>query len=313
MDLLLGALTLGLITSLLALGVYISFRLFEVADITADGSITLGAAVAAVLLMHGGNPVVATVAGALAGALAGVVTGFLQTKCRINPLLSGILVMTALYSVNLRVMGQSNLSLMDQKTQQFRGLAAWAESFGKSFGGPVHFIIWDIKPGDLVLLGGMLLLVAFVSFALYLFFRTNFGTAMRASGDNPQMVRALGVSVDRCRILGLALSNGLVGLSGALLCQYQTYADAQMGIGSIVTGLASVIIGEALTGTRSMGIAICGTVLGSILFRQLVALAMLNDIRASDLKLITAVCLFLALVLPQVLGKLRKSRVRVTN
>ncbi len=313
MDLLIGALTLGLITSLLALGVYISFRLFEVADITADGSLTLGASVAAVLLVHGHNPAVATIGGALAGALAGIVTGFLQTKCRVNALLSGILVMTALYSVNLRVMGQSNLSLMDQKTQQFRGFGAWAENLGKSLGGSFHFLAWDVKPGDLVVLVAMAVLVVFVSSLLYFFFRTNFGTALRASGDNPQMVRALGVSVDQCRIVGLALSNALVGLSGALLCQYQTYADAQMGIGSIVIGLASVIIGEALTGTRSLGLAISGTIIGSILFRQLVALAMLNDIRASDLKLITAVCLFLALVLPQVWQKFRRKSARVTG
>ena len=313
MDLLLGALTLGLITSLLSLGVYISFRLFEVADITVDGSITLGAAVTAILLVHGWNPLEATAAGTLAGAAAGLVTGLLQTKCGVNPLLSGILVMTALYSVNLRVMGQSNLSLMDSKTQQFYGLSAWADEFGKKLGGPWPVLAWEVKAGDLVTLGGIALLVGVVALAMYVFFRTNFGTALRASGDNPQMVRALGVSVEWCRIVGLALANALVALSGSLLCQYQSYADAQMGIGSIVTGLASVIIGEALTGTRSLGLAIGGTVIGSILFRQLVALAMLNDIKPSDLKLITAVCLFLALVLPQVWHKLRRPRPRATG
>jgi len=313
MDLLLGALTLGLITSLLALGVYISFRLFEVADITVDGSITLGAAVTAILLVNGWNPLTATATGTLAGAAAGLVTGVLQTKCGVNPLLSGILVMTALYSVNLRVMGQSNLSLMDSRTQKFYGLTAWAEEFGNKLGGPWHFLAWDVKPGDLALLGGMALVVAFVALAMYLFFRTNLGTAMRASGDNPQMVRALGVSVDTCRIVGLALANAVVALSGLLLCQYQSYADAQMGIGSIVTGLASVIIGEALTGTRSLGLAICGTIIGSILFRQLVALAMLGDIKPSDLKLITAVCLFLALVLPSLWKKVRRPKAHAIN
>ncbi len=313
MDLLLGALTLGLITSLLALGVYISFRLFEVADITVDGSVTLGAAVSAIYLVHGWNPVAATVAGTLAGMVAGVVTGLLQTKGKVNPLISGILVMTGLYSVNLRVMGQSNLSLMDPKTQQTLGLIAWAREYGKKFGGPWHVLAWDVHAGDLTILIGITLLVGLIAFALYAFLRTNFGTALRASGDNPQMVRALGISVDNCRIVGLAVANGVTALSGSLLCQYLGYADAQMGIGSIVIGLASVIFGEAITGTRSLGLAIWGTIIGSILFRQLVAVATLGPIKASDLKIITAVCLFFALVMPQLWKKIRKAKPNATT
>ncbi len=307
MNLLLGAITLGLILSLLTLGVYISFRLFDVADITVDGSITLGAAVTATLLAGGHDPLFATAAGTLAGTAAGVVTGLLQTKCGINPLLSGILVMTALYSVNLRVMGKSNVSLFNPVTQRSWGLNGWAKDLSQQWwGGGFSLMGWRVDGNDAIMFISMSLLVALVGSALYWFFRTDLGTALRASGDNPQMVRALGVSVERCRIFGLALSNGLVALCGSLLCQYQDFADAQMGIGMIVWGLASVIIGEALTGTRSLGYAIIGAVMGSVLFRLLVAMALRAGLEPNDLKLITALCVFLALVMPQLLAKLKR-------
>jgi putative ABC transport system permease protein len=317
MSLLLGALTLGFILSLLALGVYISFRLFDVADITVDGSITLGASVAAVLLVGGWNPLFATVAGTLAGALAGLVAGLLQTKCGINPLVSGILVMTALYSINLRVMGKSNVSLFDPLSQKSWGLNGWAKDLGdRWFGGEFQFLGWNVDARDALMCGGTGLLILGVVVLLYLFFRTDWGTALRASGDNPQMVTALGVNVDACRIFGLALSNGLVGLCGALLCQYQDFADAQMGIGMIVWGLASVIIGEALTGTRSLGFALIGGVMGSVLFRLVTAIVLRMGtitlgpitlrIEPNDLKLITALCVFAALVLPRMLAKMKR-------
>ncbi|MGA2053346.1 MAG: ABC transporter permease, partial [Opitutales bacterium] len=310
MTLLLGALTLGFILSLLALGVYISFRLFDVADITVDGSITLGAAVTAVMLVNGDNPLLATAAGTLAGMAAGAVTGLLQTKCGINPLVSGILVMTALYSVNLRVMGKSNISLFDPITQQSWGLNGWAKHLGDQwFGGSFQFFGWPVDARDALVCGAVGLLVLLVLAVLYWFFRTDFGTALRATGDNPQMTRALGVNVEACRIFGLALSNGLVGLCGALLCQYQDFADAQMGIGMIVWGLASVIIGEALTGTRSLGFALIGGIMGSVLFRLVTAIVLRMgtvklgsftfSIEPNDLKLITALCVFAALVLPR--------------
>jgi len=305
MTTLLGALTIGLILSLLAFGVYISFRLYDVADITVDGSFTLGAAVAALLLVHGWNPLLATAAGTLAGAVAGFITGVLQTKCGINGLLSGILVMTALYSVNLRVMGKSNISLPREV-----GLGAWAERASHAWQGDEFRILgWMVDGRDVAMCIGSAVLVALVGLALYAFFRTNLGTAMRASGDNPQMVRALGVSVDFCRIFGLSLSNGLVGLSGALFCQYSAFADAQMGIGMVVTGLASVIIGEALTGSRSLGIVLTGAVMGSVFFRQLVAIAMsIGHMQTTDLKLATALCLFVALALPRFVAKMKRAR-----
>ena len=304
MTLLLGAFTIGLILALLAMGVLISFRIFSMPDITTDGSITLGAAVASVLLTKGHNPVVATAAGAACGALAGALTGVLHTKFRINALLSGILVMTALYSVNLNVMGRSNLPLMQQRT-----FATWAEELGATVFRAPHLDVfgWRVASSDIAVLLLSLGAASLVGVGLFLFFRTHLGTAMRATGDNAQMIRALGANVETHLILGLALSNGLVALSGALLAQYQGFADAQMGIGMIVWGLASVIIGEALTGSRSLGVTIVGAVMGSVLFRLLVAIALRWGLNPNDLKLITAVFVFAALVLPGWVKKLRRS------
>jgi putative ABC transport system permease protein len=307
MALLLGALTVGLILSLMALGIYISYRVFDVADITVDGSITFGAAICAVLLVRGTNPLVATFASLLGGLAAGSVTGVLQAKFKINPLLSGILVMTGLYSVNLHVMGKSNVPLLSTA-----GLGSSAERWGLAWLGTpeVNLAGWPTNVRDLVTLLLVLGVVGAVSLTLYWFFRTELGTAMRASGDNPQMVRALGVNVEGYRILGLALSNALVALSGALLAQYQGFADAQMGIGMVVWGLASVIIGESLTGSRSVGLAIYGAVAGSVLFRLLVAIALRWGLNPTDLKLVTALFVLGALVLPRALERLRRSAAR---
>lgn len=302
MTLLIGALTIGLILSLLALGVLISFRIFHIPDITTDGSITLGAAIAAVLLVKGVNPVLATAAGAAGGAVAGMVTGLIHTKFKINALLSGILVMTALYSINLHVMGRSNVPLMQARTLMSHG----GEIGEKILGAPSWNVFgWRVGAADTATLIFALLAAVAVGFVLYLFFRTHTGTAMRATGNNPQMIRALGASVESYIIMGLALSNGLVALSGALLAQYQGFADAQMGIGMIVWGLASVIIGEALTGARSLGLTISGAIMGSILFRLLVAIALRWGLNPNDLKLITAIFVFAALVLPGLVARLR--------
>ena len=301
MLLLVGALTIGLVLSLIALGVFISFRIFEFADITADGSLTLGGAVAAVLLVARVDPVLATAAAFGAGVAAGATTALLHTRFGINRLLSGILVMTALYSINLHVMGKSNVPLLNERT-----LASIAESWGRSLLGAsvVNVAGWQVDARDLSLLAASLLVVAAVSTLLYLFFRTNLGTAMQAAGDNAQMTRALGVNVDNMIVLGLALSNGLVGLSGALLTQYQGFADVQMGIGIVVWGLASLIIGEALVGVRQLGFLIVGAVMGSVLFRLLVAIALRGGLNPNDLKLITAAFVFVALVVPTLLKKI---------
>lgn len=303
MTLLIGAATIGLILSLLALGVYLSFRIFNFADITADGSITLGAAVTAVLIVGGYSPWIATAGGFAAGMVAGVMTGVLATKFRINGLLSGILVMTALYSLNLRIMGKSNTPLLNDRTLATDAERVAATLIGRS--GDLQVFGWTVALRDASSLVGIFLVVLLCGFALYLFFRTAAGTAMRAAGNNPQMIRALGVDVDGTLVLGLAVSNGLIALSGSLLAQYQGFADVQMGVGMVVWGLASVIIGEALVGSSRIGLLITGAVMGSILFRLLVAIALRWGLNPNDLKLVTALFVLAALVAPALLAKLK--------
>ena len=215
--------------------------------------------------------------------------------------------MTALYSVNLRVMGRSNVPFLGKPTLQ-----VWCEEIGRQVigGSSADIFGWSVSAGDLAVVTLAALAVFIVGLLLWWFFRTDLGTAMRASGDNPQMIRALGADVERYRILGLALSNGLVGLGGSLLAQYQGFADAQMGIGMVVWGLASVIIGEALTGSPSLGFSIVGTVMGSVFFRELVAIALGFGLNPNDLKLVTAAFVFAALVLPSLLGRGRVQEVR---
>ena len=243
-----GSWTIGLILALLALGVFISFRIFAFPDITADGSLTLGAAVAAALIAKGYNPWAATLAAMIAGSLAGGVTGILHTRFNINGLLSGILVATALYSVNLHVMKRSNIPLLDARTvsSDLVSVAERAVGRAESF----HVLGREVRFRDAVNLAAVMVLVALFAWIMDLFLRTSLGTAMRATGDNPRMIRALGADVGRMITIGLMMSNGLVALSGAILAQYQGFADVQMGIGMIVWGLASVILGQALVGPR---------------------------------------------------------------
>ncbi len=310
MTLLVGAWTIGLILSLLSLGVYISFRIFHFPDITADGSITLGASVAAVLLVSGVNPFLATAAAFACGVLAGAITGVLHTKFKIHQLLSGILVMTALYSVNLHIMGKSNVPLLSETT--LGTLAEQAVTLILPDAESVNVWGWDVNTQDASVFIGAFLISVLIAAGMYVFFRTNLGTAMRATGDNQQMIRALGVNNDNMTIIGLAVSNGLIALAGALLAQYQGFADVQMGIGMVVWGLASVIIGEALVGSNSLGLTITGAVMGSVLFRLMVAIALRWGLNPTDLKLITALFVFAALVLPNLLAKLQ-SKLRHTH
>jgi putative tryptophan/tyrosine transport system permease protein len=301
MSLLMGALTLGFIFSLLALGVFISFRIFAFPDITADGSSTLGAALAAMLLVKNVNPVLATATGFAGGFLAGTLTGTLATKFKINGLLAGILVMTGLYSVNLHILGRSNISLLGSST-----LSTYAERVGMALAHANNLKVmgWEISALEASLLVASLLFIVLAGCVMYVFFQTNLGTAMRATGDNNEMVRALGVNDENMIILGLGLSNGLIALAGAFVAQYQGFADVQMGIGMVVWGLASVIIGEALVGTRQLGLSITGAVMGSVLFRLLVAIALRLGLNPNDLKLVTALFVFFALVAPRLLKRL---------
>ncbi|MBP8963190.1 MAG: ABC transporter permease, partial [Opitutaceae bacterium] len=238
----------------------------------------------------------------LAGSAAGAVTGLLHTKFRIQELLSGILTMTALYSINLRVMGRSNVPLLDVPTladgpeKLLRKLAGGAEAL-KVAG-------WAVPTRDLAMLLTVFVAVAAVAIALRFFLLTHLGTIIRAAGENAQMARAQGADDKRMLVFGLAVSNALVALAGAMLAQYQGFADVQMGIGMMVWGLASIIIGEALTGKCSPGMAIVGAIMGTILFRLLIAIALRWGLDPNDLKLVTAAFVFAALVLPNWFGRL---------
>jgi putative tryptophan/tyrosine transport system permease protein len=304
MTFLIGSITIGLILALLSLGIFISFRIFNFPDITAEGSFTFGAAITATFITAGTNPVTATVLAFLGGILAGAITGMIHTRFKINPLLSGILVMTALYSINLHVMGKSNLPLLNQDT-----LFTWFGNWSDHISGPgkiINLIGWSVSAADLWTLLFCFLVILSFGLLLLWFFRTNLGTAMRATGDNDQMIRTLGVNTKVMIIFGVALSNGLVALAGSMLAQFQGFADVQMGIGMLVWGLASVIIGEALISENRLGLLIAGAVMGAVLFRLLVAIALRWGMNPNDLKLITAVFVFLALVLPGFMKNTRK-------
>ncbi len=309
MSLLIGAVTIGLILALLALGIFISFRIFNFPDITAEGSITLGASITASLIVAGYNPLAATLVAMLGGFLAGALTGIIHTKFEINGLLSGILVMTALYSVNLHVMGKSNVPLMSEKT-----LFTYFTDLDKIFSSGTHtynVMGSTIPQKDFFILACIFFMVIVFGILLVLFLKSNLGTAMRATGNNQQMIRALGVNTKAMIILGLAISNALVALSGSVLAQFQGFADVQMGIGMLVWGLASVIIGEALITEKSLGFLITGAVFGSVIFRLLVAGALRLGMNPNDLKLITALFVFIALVLPKILKKNAKKGLEI--
>ena len=295
MTLMLSAWTIGLILSLLSLGTYISFRVFHFPDITVDGSLTLGAAAGAIMIVNGHNPLVATAVGAISGALAGATTGVLNTRFGINKLLAGILTMTALYSINLHIMGKSNIPLLSSRSLITMTESAISRVVPRE---TINIAGWEVARRDLSSLLFALFCATVIGLVMYWFFRTNAGSAMRATGDNEQMIRALGVSVENMTIIGLALSNGLVALAGALLAQYQGFADVQMGIGTVVWGLASVIIGEALVASDSLGFTIIGAIMGSVLFRLMVAIALRWGLDPNDLKLITAAFVFVALIVP---------------
>lgn len=280
------AITQGLAFAALAWGVYISSRVLRFADITPDGSFTLGAAVAASMIVGGTDPLLATLVAVVAGMVAGYVTGVLHTRLGVKDLLAGILVMTALYSVNLHVMGRSNVSLLDVGTlvQDVHKLipasVAWSD---------------DLSLGVLFL---AITIVLGLILAWYL--RTDFGMAMRAVGDNPAMITAQGVDKRRMIELGLALANGLVAFSGALIAQQQGFADVAMGVGTLVAGMAAVIMGETLLfNRRGLGVTIIAVAGGSILFRGMVALALRMGLNPIDLKLATAAFVLAALALPK--------------
>ena len=281
----LSTLAQGLAFVALAWGVYLSSRVLRFPDITPDGSLPLGAAVAAALILAGVHPVLATLAAFLAGMLAGYLTGVLHTRFGVTELLTGILVMTGLYSVNLRIMGRSNLSMLDQPSV----VTALHDALPMS-------LAWNADVTFALIFGVIMIALGLV---LTWYLRTDFGLAMRAVGDNPAMIMAQGVDRRRMIELGLALANGLVAFSGALIAQYQGFADVGMGVGTLVGGMAAVILGETLKGKRwGLGATITMVALGAIGFRALIAIALRIGLDPIDLKLATAAFVLAALVLP---------------
>lgn len=276
-----GAIELGLLFGVMALGVYLTFRVLNFPDLTVDGSFTTGGAVAAVMITGGQSPLLATVAGTCAGVLAGIVTGLLHTKGKIDGLLAGILTMIALWSINLRIMGKSNLPLLRIDTLMT----------------PIRDLGWIGKTWLAVALFALFVLV--LNFIVDWFLSTNLGLAIQATGNNEQMIRSFGVSTDNMKILTLAISNGLVALAGALIAQYQGFADISMGIGVLVIGLASVIIGQVILGQRNIVIASIAAIVGSVIYRLIVFAALSAGLNPNDMRAITALLVVLALLLPR--------------
>jgi len=288
---LMGALEIGLIFALVALGVLISFRILDFPDLTADGSFPLGGAVAATLIAGGHDPWLACGFGALAGAVSGLVTAWLHVRLNILQLLASILVMIALYSINLRIMGAPNMPLIGSPT-------VFAPFIGEALENS-----WLVQPAVLAVI------IVAAKIGLDLFFASQTGLAMRATGANPRMARAQGVATDRMVLSGMALSNALIALAGALYVQTQGGADVSMGVGTIVVGLAAVIIGETLLPSRKLWVITLATIIGALLYRLPIAVALNADfigLQAQDLNLITALLVGGALVLPQLKAKLRR-------
>jgi putative ABC transport system permease protein len=302
-NLLIGAATIGLILAPLALGVFISYRIYHTLDLTADGSFGVGAAVVAALLVREVPPLAATALGTLAGVVAGGITGLLHTQFLVGVLLAGVLTSTALYSVSLFIMGSGNLSLASTES-----LATVADRLGERLLGlspSLTVLGTSVSGGRLAELVLMALLAGGLALALALFLGTDLGLAMRAAGNNPQMAKAVGIDVDRMVVLGLGLSNGLIALAGALLAQFDGFANIQMGVGAVVTGVATLMVGETLLGKRPLGRWIAGAVAGAVVFRLLIAAAVRAGLNPNALKLVTAVFVLAVLVLPELLRRAR--------
>ncbi len=295
-----GAIEQGLLFGILALGVYLTFRILNVPDLTVDGSFALGGAIAAKFIIDGTNPYLATLLAFVVGGAAGAFTGILHTKGKVNALLAGILTMIALYSINLRIMGKANLPLLREDT---------LFTYVKDLSVP------SLAVGGVTILTGVAIVflvgVLVLKLVMDWFLHTDIGLDLRATGDNPKMIRSFGVNTDTTTIVGLALSNGLVAVSGAWVAQYQGFADVGMGIGMIVIGLASVIVGEVLFGSSSIFRVTLAVVLGSIVYRLVIALALQAGLNPSDMKLITALIVIIALTVPTIAkGIWKKQAVR---
>lgn len=304
MSIILGTLQQGILFGLLAIGIYIAFRILDIPDLTAEGSFTFGIAVSAVVTIAG-HPLLAILAGTAAGFAAGILTGIFQTKCGIHPVLAGILTMSGLYSINTWVLGeQPSINLISSPQNPVN---------------TVFSIFEEMLSGidkDIVRLGVIFVITAIVSLILILFFKTRTGLSIRAAGDNDTMVRASSINVDRVKILALAVGNSCIGMCGAIYAQYQRFADINSGAGMLVVGLASVIIGEVFVGKKGVTLGIIFAVVGSVVYRGIIAAATYYDIfPAYMLKLVAAVIVAAALTIPAVKNriKLAKSKKAIKN
>lgn len=289
MAIVVSALSQGLLWSVLAVGVYLSYRFLNISDLTSEGSFTLGAAVCASNIVRGTDPLLSCLLALIAGALAGLVTGVLHTKFKMPSLLAGILSMTGLYSINLRIMGKANIPL----TQSVTLLTKLKNVLGLT------------RDRDGAIYLGLIVVIILIVLLVW-FFNTEFGFSVVATGNNDKMIRANGVDSDKTIIAGLMLSNALIALSGSLVAQYNGYADVTMGIGAIVVGLASVIIGEVLFKDKYFAVCLIGVVVGSIIYRLIVTFVVnINFISANDMKLFTAVVVAVAIIIANKGGKKR--------
>ena len=289
MAIVVSALSQGLLWSVLAVGVYLSYRFLNISDLTSEGSFTLGAAVCASNIVRGMDPLLSCILALIAGALAGLVTGVLHTKFKMPSLLAGILSMTGLYSINLRIMGKANIPL----TQSVSLLTKLKNVLGLT------------RDRDGAIYLGLIVVIILIVLLVW-FFNTEFGFSVVATGNNDKMIRANGVDSDKTIIAGLMLSNALIALSGSLVAQYNGYADVTMGIGAIVVGLASVIIGEVLFKDKYFAVCLIGVVVGSIIYRLIVTFVVnTNFISANDMKLFTAIVVAVAIIIANKGGKKR--------
>ncbi len=291
------AISLGILWGVMCLGVYITFKILDIADMTVDGTFALGGCVTATLVVNGINPILSLIVATIAGMIAGCVTGFLHTKLKIPAILAGILSMLALYSINLKILaGKSNLAM--------------PQLGGGNVKTVIDFVadLTGLSSSNATLLFGVII-IALCMFVLYWFFGTEIGCAIRATGNNGDMVRALGVNTDTMKIIGLVISNGLVSLSGAMVAQSQRYGDVGMGTGTIVIGLASIIIGEVILNRAiSFKTKLISVLLGSIIYRVIIAVVLRLGMNPNDLKLLTAIIVALALSLPIIKGKINEKK-----
>lgn len=290
-----GAVAQGLLWGIMTLGVYLTFRILNIADMTCDGSFALGGSTCAILVTKGINPLLAVLISFLTGLIAGLATGIMHTKLKIHEILAGILSMIALYSINIRIMGRSNTPLLGVDTV----MTKMQDQFG-------------ITPNVASFIVGIIFGIALIIF-LYWFMGTELGSCLRATGNNEKMVRAMGVDTDKMKLMGLMLSNGLIAISGALVAQQQGYGDVGMGTGAIVIGLASIILGESIFAwfnkRFSFYVTLLSILLGSVVYRLIIAIVLQLGLKSSDLKLLTAIIVVIALAIPVMKHKIAPKKV----